>query len=524
MPEEIKPAEGAVAAAAVAAVEEKKVEAAITPEELDARRKAFLESSFPTASYADRTKAKAAAAKETKDADEAKLKDDAEAKAKEEADQAAADAEARKKAEEAAAKPKPKKKADKPAAAPAPDAVETAANSIADAVEARFGKKESEQAQPQTNGELDDEAKAKLEVIAKLEAIDPRYAGYSRRTPDFWRKEADHIEEWKKANPDEEYDPSDKVHAKFYSDNEPFIDERDFAKAEKALSKERFDREVETAVERKLRPVEFRTRLRDETPAIHAAADAGVLEFIEAASPEFAALMSETDGAKHLTADAVKKFKEEFPVEDKILEPEAEKTRVLCAELELLGRFPSDYKIDAGRAVKLSSGESFKPHAELQDFADGLEVGLAAQPAEETTRADGRKFITQSAMRQQLQAIERGDARSRDAASRKLFQAFWTLDLPAIRRALIVERAGQVKKKIADLAGLMELKTKSAKSGGAIPAQSGKVPEAAVTAAAKPKAAPPSTASSSDKVAATAKGSGIGANSREDTLRSMGWA
>ena len=263
-------------------------------------------------------------------------------------------------------------------------------------------------------------------------------------------------------------------------------------------------------------------------PHIMASVESGVADFVATASPEFAKLIEKEGGAKEFSPEAVTKFKTEYAAEDKLLEPEAERVRVMLHELELIHRFPKERPINPSLAVALSTGETFKPHSELQEFANDLEASLAAAPPESTNRAvNGHapsKFITQTQMRQMVDGIQGAalSAVEKKARLDDLSNKFWTLDIPTIRRSLIADRAAKFQAEMQKINGLIELRTKNGKAHQPQNEADPKTVNEEQPPATASRTPPPSLGASSDRVS-TAGGSNVKSTFSRETHDNMMW-
>ena len=122
---------------------------------------------------------------------------------------------------------------------------------------------EAIQKQAKTEQKADEPEKPKLSKsdekmaarLKKLEEINPSYAGATDKFLAFKEAERKYQQKWEEQNPDEEFDPSDSAHAKWYERNEPSIDEDDFEEAKEALIREQAEKAAEEKLRKELEPV-----------------------------------------------------------------------------------------------------------------------------------------------------------------------------------------------------------------------------------------------------------------------------
>lgn len=105
--------------------------------------------------------------------------------------------------------------------------------------------------------------------LRKLEEINPNYKGSADNYLKFKEAERQYQSKWEAAHPDEEFDPSDDAHSKWYEKNEPSIDEDDFEEAKEALIREQAEKAAEERFRKELEPVK---RKQAEESAIAKAA------------------------------------------------------------------------------------------------------------------------------------------------------------------------------------------------------------------------------------------------------------
>lgn len=243
-----------------------------------------------------------------------------------------------------------------------------------------------------TDAGLSDEAQDQLIVLNEMAALNPAHRDLPQRQREFWKKEDQHRARWEQANPGTAYDSNSQDHAEFYRKNEPFVPMRDFKAAERSIisreAEERAVNRVRKEQEPRLREIELKERERETAPRI-AAAMADAAEEIFASAPQF----KDAFEPGKLTKTEFEKMEEINPALAQIAREEAEVTAVLVGELEKLDRLQGHYPVNPAMRHRLSNGQTIAPHAVLEvEFAE-TEAALLSKPEAERTR-DGKKLIT----------------------------------------------------------------------------------------------------------------------------------
>lgn len=379
--------------------------------------------------------------------------------------------------------------------------------------------------------ELAPKEKATIEVLKELES-DARYAGIVDKTLKFWKKEEEYSKAWELRNEGKQFDPVAEEHAEFYTKNEPKFDEDDFDRAKEQVVEKRVTAKVQEQIRKQHEPEMERIKTEREyekaMPVINGIANQSVAEFVAAAAPEFAKLMT-VDGKIVLTDPVVDALVAADKDIVELLHGPAEEVRILVTELETLGRFQKAMPLDTNKAVKLvHSKGTIYPHRELLDFAANLEAELLALPAEETTRADGRTFLAEAAVNGAIKKIESGAGtrEEKNAAIRAFTAKHWYIDVPITRNALIADRAAKMGKLVETLS--RRGKPAAPSAGDTPPKPPEKPPE---KPADKPAEKPaeglgdkaPSTTDASDKTNTGNRAVPAGGISEENFNKKMGW-
>lgn len=148
------------------------------------------------------------------------------------------------------------------------EALAEAQKPLVEAIQKQVKREEpkAEEAPKPTLSKSDEKMVARLK---KLEEINPNYKGSADNYLKFKEAERQYQSKWEAAHPDEEFDPSDDTHSKWYEKNEPSIDEDDFEEAKEALIREQAEKAAEERFRKELEPVK---RKQAEESAIAKAA------------------------------------------------------------------------------------------------------------------------------------------------------------------------------------------------------------------------------------------------------------
>jgi hypothetical protein len=208
--------------------------------------------------------------------------------------------------------------------------------------------------------------------LKKLEEINPAYKDVSTKFEEFKRKEAAYEAEWLKNHPDEDFDPDDAAHSKFYDRHEPSIDEEDLEAAKEALIAESAKRTAREEMEKEIAPIRQQQRHKD---VVEALAPKLTETFTNVAKEAAAAINPEFAKIKDLT-----KIADEDPL-----------------AAEILGGVVNHWIPVIQAAEYAYNGAQFDPESaegrRLGEVVTEIEQGLKSLPADEQVR-DGRKFAT----------------------------------------------------------------------------------------------------------------------------------
>lgn len=465
---------------------------------------------------------------------ETKVVEESDKPAKEEAKAEGAETEKEDEKEEAkpAEKPKPKRKV-----AEAAPSVDTALkDAITHGVE-KAVKPLVDQLKPaaidEAKMDLTPRQQKMLEVTRFIESKNPdKHKGVTVKTLANFRAEKDYREAWEAKNPDQEWLADDEAHNAFYSKHPPTMSEDEFETAKEALVEDRVSKKLSKEHNERVSQFEQERKFETAKPQIERASQEAMLDFVPLAVPAFKALVEDDKGNVRITAEIVEKMKETDPEAFEILDAEGEKLRIELRELDTLTQFPGHYKFDAGMAVKtLTSGERIFPHAAIKTFVDELEAELDKMPKDKDEEdggslKDGKHFITHAEYAGKIKALEGEPKSAREAAMKDLERRFWWLETPAIRKAMIADRAATVEAQVKRFDARAQRLAKA--TNGETPEQKAEREETEAEKAEQKKQEkqeeerrnhkPPNTAIASDKVDTSKKGGPQGGISEETWL------
>lgn len=429
---------------------------ALSAEELEAQRKEFAEISLGRA-RPKKVEKKEEESKETKVVEETDKAAKEEAKPKEDKKEA----EGQQEDKEEEPKPAKKAKAKRDVAESAPSVDTALKDAITHGVE-----KAVKPLVDQLKTPVIDEAKLDLtprqqkmlEVTRFMEGKGDKYKGVTVKTLANFRAEKEYREAWEAKNPDEQWSADDEAHNAFYAKHPPTMSEDEFETAKESLIEDRVSKKLSKEHNERVSQFEQERKFETAKPQIERAAQESMLDMIPLAVPAFGPLMGLTfnekdkvwEGEPKLTAEIVNKMRETDPEAFEIMDVEGEKLRIELRELDTLTQFPGHYQFNSGMAVKtLTSGERIFPHAAIKTFVDELEAELDGYPKDKDpddggTFRDGRYFITHAEYASKIKDLDGEPKAAREAAMKDLKRKFWWLETPAIRKALIKDRAAMV--------------------------------------------------------------------------------
>lgn len=169
---------------------------------------------------------------------------------------------------EAPAKPKRAKAAPAPPAQVDPEAIAAAvAKGVTQANEAS-----KQAAKPKPEDNLSDRDKATVEVLRKMEEMNPEYKGISKRYVDSVKVMDKYEDDWSERNPGAEFNIKDEEHKAFLDKHDVDWEPEDFDGARVELTVERRMKDAVGKMEGKLTELERQNRVLAEQPKIAAAA------------------------------------------------------------------------------------------------------------------------------------------------------------------------------------------------------------------------------------------------------------
>lgn len=337
--------------------------------------------------------------------------------------------------------------------------------------------------------DLDEEDKERIAEMQLAGRVNPKFAGLAERTLKFWKLEKDYIEEWKKANPDKDYDVAE--HKKFYSDHEPDYEQGEFKKTVKQAERDALKAEVkgEVSLESKaeVSKLRFETRWKEEAPEIDQVANDTVAKMITELDPELAKML-QVDHEAVVSTETLAKLAEADPVAGRVITRQAGYLARMIREVERLDRYPEFYRGDAANPL----------HVNIFNAALDLEEHIALLPAEDqlfdAENDDKRTFIRQSDFIKRLDEVDREKTSptEKDRARKALEEKYWTLDAADVKAAVVDKVRKHTAEKIAEDREVVAAALK--KSGSTAPPTTPTPTPTPTPAPATARPKPPSTA------------------------------
>lgn len=326
--------------------------------------------------------------------------------------------------------------------------------------------------------DLSEEDQYTLRVLRKMEEMNPKLAGLADRTLEYWKKEAEFIAAFQKANPDKEAEKSDE-YEQWVEQNDPGYDEFAFKQAERAIIKEDMLREQEERDTKSRREREVQERIEKEKPEVAGIVGQSVLQTAVRALANFKDGLVEVDAsgqpvlpeqfAKILVRDgkividetSTAQLRDADPIAFEVLIERCERVSKLTQALEQMSRYPNSDHSNLSRPVRLASGEMLIPSEVLAAEADDYEREMLAMPKEETT-IDGRKLLSHAEYNKRVVEISKSGKtkEQKQSAFEDLKRSFWCLGPDEIREGLVAKEALYARQKIAKLNEAVDQRSK----------------------------------------------------------------
>lgn len=345
--------------------------------------------------------------------------------------------------------------------------------------------------QPEIDLDLTEEEQEHLDALKVLER-NPKHKGASAKVLDFWSKLDAYQKRWEARNPGEKFKAEDTEHADFYA-NEPSFSDGDLRTARRTLRQEQIDNATKTAVDKvrkeSIDPAleEFKRdkAVRDNMPFINASAQKRAAALCALVSDEFSKIVT-TDNGPALSQEAVDKMAAEDPELFEIVNEHAEPVEIMVKEIEKVTRMPNHFRFDPNVKVKLSDGQSFRPHQQIMEAWELLEQRLSNLPADKQVW-EGRRFMPGG-------EFQRRWTEGNPAAREKLQRSFWTPSPDDLSDFIVQEESRKIKQIVLRANSIADrrIKKNGAKPETEAKGKDEKKPED------KPLAKSPATTSSSD--------------------------
>lgn len=286
--------------------------------------------------------------------------------------------------------------------------------------------------------------------LQELETINPKYRNIVQDTLAFWKMEQAYAAEWKKNNPNEDYDPEDERHAKFYDKHQPGFDEFDLEEAKQSRIQRVAEERAVARMSTQQSQETVAREMKESVPRIRNQARRSMFEMIGMAAPEvLEALTKDKDG---------KIAQDEYEMELDILNRHGEEMEAVLFEMQYLLEFSGHYRPDDTLQRRLPSKRVIYPHAILKQFGNDLQEELARKPADKTMR-DGKKFMPTWEFYKRVDSITKSprmEEHQKDAALRDLEQKYWILQQDDVKKAYIADKAEQAAEEIGKLRKYVE--------------------------------------------------------------------
>lgn len=211
---------------------------------------------------------------------------------------------------------------------------------------------------------------AELDVYVALQELNPKeYGTILKQYSEFNQKEAGYMRKWEREHPGQSFDKEADEHEDFYAEHEPQVEDVDFRKALRAVSK----REAMDEIAPRIEEVNRKIRITEVEPRAKTIAGAVVQGVMAAVNPEFS-------DQKNVDADPVAK-------------------QILAQTQQLAHQY-------VGSIVRLFEGaelynEQNPTHREIVEIAMHTEQQILLMPEDERLDQSGRPFVA----RQQFNAM-----------------------------------------------------------------------------------------------------------------------
>lgn len=389
----------------------------------------------------------------------------------------------------------------KPEEKPAPKAEEKPAaqlvdhDLLAEKVAAKLKPKEAPAPDPLAN--FTDEDKAQLRILQHLQKNNEKYKGRDlvKETAEFWNRETNYILAWEKANPGETFDKDAKDHEAFYSKHEPKVEPDDLEDAQIDLKvEEKATKLADKIVRERLAPVEEQVRNNNRKQAevevakvVEEGVEAAVVNLASEAVPEFKEVLK--DG--RMSPEAVAAMKEKDTAAVQAINREARYLRVYVREIERMANLGEHFNYNPNLREEVG-GEVIRPHVEIAQVLNDLEVSISKGPEEGKVRViDGIQKRWAS-----REAVDRLFEKHKDNPDMiaRIDRSFWQVGVDDVKREFVRRSATKVKD-VLEIANTRGAASSSGRTGNSTNTGDDK-------ANGKPARSapinPPSTASSSD--------------------------
>lgn len=248
---------------------------------------------------------------------------------------------------------------------------------------------------PVAEVQMSDAERRMVETMERMGKDNSQYKNLAAETVHFWKQEQAYIKDWETKHPGQKFDEEAEEHNTFY-ETEPDFDEDDFTITREKIIEERAEQRAtekfSKSNDKERRKVEFAQKFESSDPEIRSSASEKVHLMISQSLPEIADQMK--NGDKIILSEELEtKLKTEMPEIHEILLDNAERVNALVIELSRLARFGDEYKPNPNFRVKLGSGDTIHPHAEIMDTINVLEKRMLEKPPHETMR-DGKRLVS----------------------------------------------------------------------------------------------------------------------------------
>lgn len=237
---------------------------------------------------------------------------------------------------------------------------------------------------------LSPDDKKDWEVVQFLVRTEPaKYAGRDRKFIDYLKAYYAYQDKWSAEHKDEDFDPDDEEHARWFSANDPSFTEEELDAGREAMIE---DRVYQKRVKPELDKLNRERAIQAHTPTIDSNVRSCVLSFLVAVDENMAKHVTSPDGRPMFTDDAMKKLAAASPIGSRIVERYIRGDLLpLVMELEM--------SVVPGAAFDLDPSKQL--HADILDYTNKAEQAMASK----NEARSGRKFVT----RREMERIPKAD-------------------------------------------------------------------------------------------------------------------